>query len=179
MSDTIRFPLLQGRGGQKAERQLIIDLMGGPVSMLPQGGAQSYVSIAEWHIGANGEESPFTCVVIEFSAPQAIVIGSGTNPVCLFGEIVLDPTAPPSAANRIRSLIGVLGLNYQATDVPQIPIVQQAGPASDFVGFAQPVSNVACYDALSIGGLTGDITLGEGETVTVRARPIRRRDWVG
>jgi hypothetical protein len=168
MSASIRFPLLVGVAGQPAETADVITLATAVTSLL-KGGQVAYASITQWHSLAPNQESPFTCVSIEFSGTAEVTIGTGANPICLFGEITL-----PAGTKRV--LLGVLGINFGGTNNPQIRIIQQAD--GTFVGFAQITSNIACYDAISVGGLTADITIDAG-AVTIVARPIRRRDWVG
>ncbi len=171
MSQTIRFPNLKARPGLPEESRYVITLLNG-VDDLLVGGAEPYVSTAPWKIDANLVETPFTCVVIEFTAALVQTIGNGTNPIGLFG-LINDASGAPS----IRTLLGVLGLNFAATTVPQIPIVARAN--ASLVGFSQVVSNVSAYDALMIGGVTGNIALTENSNLVVTARPIICRDWVG
>lgn len=176
---TFRFPYLrQLPNVAPAEVSQIITLAAG-VTSLALGGEQSYTSIVPWKTaGDRNTEAPYPCVALEFSGSGSGIIGNGTTELIgLFGQI--DLTANPTiAANRRRTLLAILGLNLGAA-LPQIPLVAQAGPASDLVGYTQLVSNIAVYDRLSIGGVLADVFVPEGLTLTVVARPIRRRDYLG
>jgi hypothetical protein len=171
MAETIRFPFLRARAGIPNESDFVVTLLNA-VSTIPKGGEAVYAPITLWRRDDNQTASPFTCIFVEFTANAELVLGDGTNPIGIYGQINL-----PGGTIQ-RSLLGILGINYAGTNVPQIPIMQQGG-GGPFVGFSQLVSNISVYDALSIGGVLADIALGEGDAVTVRARPIIRRDWLG
>lgn len=175
MAETIRFPFLKGVGGVgPSEASFVIDIFTGQTIHI--GGEPDYVSLAPWKIDENATEAPFPCVAIEFMTDAPIIIGTGSDPICLFGEIDLR-TKPASAK---REMLGVLGTNFAGTTVPQIPIVEQAD--TTIVGYSQVINLVACYDALSIGTLLGNLPLVGDDTpvnLIVTVRPIRRRDWMG
>lgn len=172
MARTLRFPLLTGVGGVGVtESSEVITLFAG--STLHIGGEPSYVSVHPWWIDENSTETPFGCIALEFDGLIPGTIGSGTDPICIFGEIDLK-TNP---ATTKRELLGMLGINFAGTRVPQIPLVQQA--AGNQVGYTQLVNTVAVYDALSIGTLFGNLVLPEGQNLIVRGRPLRTRDWMG
>jgi hypothetical protein len=162
MSTTIRLPYAVVTAGQPAESALIITLLNG-VSSLLKGGAENYVSIAPWH-QANVQEAQYTDVVIEFLANGALLVGDGSTAqtLGLFGEDFQGQ----------KTLLGVLGSNLGAT-VPQIPII------STDVSYTQKILDVAMYAKLSVGTVFGDLALGLGVELTVIARPIRRRNFVG
>lgn len=178
MSSTLRFPYNHAvpNAGRKEASQIITLLEA--ADNLPEGGENAYVDVRAWHTaGDRNTEAPYTCVVLEFSASAATTIGDGsTQLIGLYGQI--DLVENPRAANeRKRTLLAILGINLGGT-APQIPIVQQGG-GGDLVGFSQMVSNIAAYDRLSIGGVLGDVLTVEGVEVTVVARPLRRRDYLG
>ena len=179
MSSTVRFPYNRNIPNVGSiERSQLITIASGLTS-LKLGGEQAYTSIRPLWIAGEGREAPYVCIVIEFRADAGVgTIGNGTTDlVGLYGEIDLVET-PTIAAERNRALLGIIGINL-GNNAPQIPIVQQAGPASDRVGFSQVFSNIACYDRLSIGGVLADITLPEGLQISVTARPIRHKDYNG
>lgn len=181
MSTTIRFPYLRARPNTFNERSLIIELLPA-TGMLYRGGGDvlgKYASLSAWKLdetppgGKDLAASPFTCAVIEFEGDAAFTIGNGTVPIGLYGAIV-DRTVNP--ITRFKTLIGILGINIAGTNVPVIPLDMQG--AGDLVGYSQPVSNVAVYDELSVGGVGADIDLGDNEVI-VRARPFIQRNWMG
>jgi hypothetical protein len=180
MSTMIRFPFnrpIPNVG--PAELSQIITILPATAT-IERGGAQAYADVRPWkQAGPLTTEAPYTCVVIEMSATAALTIGNGTTEMIgLYGQIDLAAN-PANAAQRKRTLIGILGLPLGA-QMPQIPIVQQAAAALDLVGFSQVFSNIAAYDRLSVGGVFGDVAVPvENETLTVVARPIRRRDYLG
>lgn len=170
MSETLRFPLLKAVTGVGPDESSLVLTLGNALTQLALGGEANYTSLAPWKLDVNATETPFGCAVIEFIGSASGVIGDGTIPIGLYGGITLaDGTIQ-------KTLLGILGVNYAGTTVPQIPIVAQGG--GDIVGFSQPIANVAAYDSLSIGGVTSNIAW-EGFTVTVKARPLRRRAWLG
>lgn len=178
MSSTIRFPLDRTgpRGGQAETSQIIT--IHTALTQLPRGGVQAYTLIRPWWIAGDNNEAPYECVVLDFRGNIAGTIGNGTTDLIgLYGEIDLVD-APANSTERIRTLLGIVGINIGGT-TPQIPVVRQAAAASDFVGFSQVFTNIAAYDRLSIGGVLADINLPDGMTVTVIGRPIRRRDYLG
>ncbi len=174
MSQTIRFPILKTKTGIPAETSLVIDIAIG-VNQLDVGGMPTYASLAPWKREQRATQSPFTCVAIEFTLPAPVggtlILGNGTNPIGLFGGIIL------ADGSEQKSLLGILGVNFAGTTVPQIPFVFRTD--GEQAGFSQIVANVAAYDTLSVGGVTGSIVVGDGDTLDVRARPLFRRDWVG
>lgn len=180
MSQTLRFPFprpLPGVG--PAETSQIIVLGAALAGSLPLGGAQNYVSVADWKTAGNrNTETPYTCVAIEFSADGAGTLGDGTTELIgLFGEIDLV-AIPANNTQRIRTLLAILGIGI-GNQMPQIPLVAQVAPANDIVGYTQLVSNVAAYDRLSVGGVLGTVEIPEGRDVTIIARPLRRKDYLG
>lgn len=179
MSQTIRFPYNRDipTAGSSESNQIITILPSKTVS-LAQGGEQNYVSIAAWKSAGESTESPYNCVVLEFSANIAGTIGNGTTELIgLYGQINLTSN-PTLAAQRKRTLLGLVGFNLGATN-PQIRIVQQAAAANDFVGISQVFTNIAAYDQLSIGGVLGTVTIPENLELTVVARPLRIKDFIG
>lgn len=176
MSRTIRFPLPSAVPSVgSAETSLVIELLSGATSLLKGGGSAGgiYTSIEPWKTLLRETESPYACVVIEFTATAEMIIGDGTfaQQIGLFGGIA-------TAVGFDRFLIGVLGMNHGNATL-QIPITANNAGAN-LVGYAQKVSDVACYDTLSVGGVFNDIAVtGEGDTFTVTARPIRSRDYMG
>lgn len=178
MSATLRFPyprLIPNIG--QAETSQIITIASG-VTMLPLGGAQNYADVRAWKIAGERSEAPYPCVAIEFMGSTTGTIGNGTTDLIgLYGQIDLVAN-PTSAADRKRTLLAILGVGL-GNQMPQIPIVTQAGPANDVVGFTQVLSNIAVYDRLSIGGVLADVNLNDNFAVTVVARPIRRREYLG
>lgn len=170
MAETIRFPLLASGNAGPLESDQVITLMTNAVS-LPRGGVGHYTAITPWKLDAKDAESPFTCVVVEFeqAAGQSFTIGDGVVPIGLYGEIITG------SGTSFKTLLGILGLNTGGTNVPQI-FLDINGP---IVGFSQKVSDIACYDNISVGGVGAAIALAETNTVTVRLRPIRRRSWMG
>lgn len=180
MPATVRFPYNRNipNVGRNELTQIIQIRAPGAGGALPAGGDQAYADVRPWKIAGENTEAPYTCVVLEFSGSAAGTIGNGTTELIgLFGQIDLV-TAPTVAVDRKRTLIAVVGINIGNT-MPQIPLIQQAAAASDLVGFSQAFNNIAVYDRLSIGGVLGDVALPEGLNLTVVARPIRRRDYLG
>lgn len=178
MSETLRFPFNRDipHVGRNESSQILT--IASAVTSLPLGGAQSYADIRPWKISGEQTEAPYPCVVLEFSSNIPTTIGNGTTDLIgLYGQIDLVQN-PASATDRKRQFLGVIGINI-GNVMPQIPIVQQAGPANDVVGFSQMFNNIAVYDRLSIGGVLAAVTLGEGVQLTVVARPIRRREYLG
>lgn len=180
MSTTLRFPFNRTRFNvARNELSQIITILPLTVTTLRVGGAQTYTDVRPWQTtGERNTEAPYPCVVIEFSGNAAGIIGNGTTDLIgLYGQIdaVDNPT---SAAQRKRTLIAVLGINI-GNPMPQIPLVQQAAAASDFVGFSQAISNIAVYDRLSIGGVLANVALPDNLIISVTARPIRQRDYLG
>lgn len=180
MSSTLRFPRPRNipNVGQ-AEIDQIITILPATVGPLLLGGEQAYVSVNPWKLVGEGTETPYSCIVLEFaSSVAAATIGDGlTDMIGLYGQIDLA-TNPTTAAQRKRTLLAVLGINLGQV-MPQIPIRTQAAPANDLIGFSQVVSNIGNYDRLSIGGVLADVALPEGMNLTVTARPIRRKDYLG
>jgi hypothetical protein len=179
MSQTRRFPFPRNVPNvSPAEFSQIITILPATATFT-LGGEPNYVSVVPWKIaGDRNTEAPYTCVAIEFITSDPMTIGNGTTDLIgLYGQI--DLTGNPTATNeRKRTLLAILGVNLLGA-APQIPIVVQAGPG-DLVGYTQLVSNVAVYDRLSIGGVLNDVSLPiEATTVTVVARPIRTRDYLG
>ncbi len=173
MSQTIRFPFLAPTRSLPTERALLINLIVSQPT-LPRGGGPFYGPIGAWKINANGTEVPFPCVVIEFlaTANANFTIGDGSVPIGLYGGITDSVTAI-----TFRTLIGILGVNIGGTNNPVIPLDADAN--GDAVGYSQIVSNVGCYDTLSVGGVGAAIDLPGANQVSVRLRPIIRRDWMG
>lgn len=169
MSRTIRFPLQQAVPSVgPAETSLIIDL--GTFATIPKaGGLGLGVDVRAWKTIQRQTETPFSCVVIEWTADAEMVVGDGTfaQQIGLYGDIVTSTT-------NTRFLLGVLGLARGGV-VPQVVI---GNTGARLVGFAQVVSDVALYDALAIGGVTGAIPI-VGGLVTITARPIRSREYMG
>lgn len=130
------------------------------------GGPPEYAWVTSWHKAQGSTEVPYDEIVIEFTASAAITIGTGTptGMLGLYGQI-------STGASAGKFLLGILGVTL-ALAKPQIPIFNVD------VGFAQKVCGVAVYDRLAIGGVGGDINTG-ATTVTVRARPVRRRAFGG
>lgn len=178
MSATIRFPYnrtIPNKGPSEASQIITI---AGAKATLPLGGEQDYTDVRIWQRAGERSEVPYECVVLEYSANTAGTIGNGsTQMIGLYGQIDLVDN-PTTAADRKRTLIAILGLNL-GNQMPQIPIINQAGPASDFVGFSQGLHNIGVYDRLSVGGVFGDIAMPESLLITVVARPIRRKDFLG
>jgi hypothetical protein len=180
MSQLLRFPFPRPIPGvSPAEESQIITLESALAGTLPLGGSQNYTSVAAWKTSGNrNTETPYTCVAIEFSADGVGTIGNGTTELIgLFGQIDLVAN-PTTLAGRKRTLLAILGINI-GNQMPQIPIVVQVGPANDVVGYTQLVSNVAAYDRLSIGGVLGTVDIPEAREITVVARPLRRKDYLG
>jgi hypothetical protein len=179
MSQTRRFPFPRNVPNvSPAEFSQIITILPA-TDTFTLGGEPNYVSVAPWKtVGDRNTETPYNCVAIEFITDEPMTIGNGTTDLIgLYGQIDLVSN-PTVASDRKRTLLAILGVNLLGA-APQIPIVVQAGPG-DLVGYTQLVSNVAVYDRLSIGGVIGNVALPiEATTVTVVARPIRARDYLG
>lgn len=174
MSRTIRFPLVKNVPNVGlAEPSLVLTLLSG-VPTLKQGGADIYKATLPWKTVKRQTESPFTCFAIEFTASAATVIGNGTfaEQIGLYGGIY-------DAAGGLaqRYLIGVLGI-ARGGGAPQIPISTN-DLAPQLVGYAQMAGDLSVYDSLSVGGVVNDITPGGGILITVKARPIRAREYLG
>jgi hypothetical protein len=174
MSKTIRFPLLRNVPSVgRDESSLVVNVLtNAPVLSL--GGANGgYVSCEVWKTLRRATESPYTCFALEFTASAALVIGNGTfaEQIGLYGAIV------DAAGNLQRTLLGALGMARGGV-APQIPIVLNVG-SGELVGYTEMVSDLSLYDFISVGGVAGDIAIPGGETVTVRARPIRAREYLG
>lgn len=158
MPTVIRFPRTTG-----AEASQIVTLINNDANFSVGGGA-SGVSIRFWKTTeVDGDESPFTDAVIEFSAAAAVTIGNGaTERVGLYGW----------RAGQVY-LLGVLGISLGGA-APQIPLVAGTGVITRF---SQVVCNVSLYDSLSVGSVLA--AFAAAQPVTVTARPIRRRDYAG
>lgn len=179
MTITIRYPLNREIPNySKSESSQIITIFSGN-NALVLGGEQNYADVRAWHTtDERNMASPYSCVSIEFSATSAFTLGDGeTELIGIYGQIDQVET-PTTAAQRKRMLLAILGLGL-GSQMPQVPIVQQAGPALDFVGFSQMLSNLPAFDRLSIGGVLGPVLIPEGITVTVVARPLRQREFLG
>lgn len=172
MGDTIRYPFAKTNPKVgPSELPQIITLLSA-VNLLAQGGQANFVSILPWKLDVANTESPFTCVVIEISSASAQVIGNGTtDQVGIFGEIA-DPTGSTPAVPA-RFLLGVLGIS-RGNALVQIPLITRAD--ATVTGYAQVVANIAAFDAISVGSVSGDIVV---VGVTAVARPIRRRSYAG
>jgi hypothetical protein len=178
MSETIRFPYNRNLPIAASEATQIITILPAKTGTLALGGEQSYVSIAPWKTADESTAAPYACIALEFRGTIAGTIGNGTSELIgLYGQVNLV-TTPTTNAQRQRQLIAVLGLQLGLL-YPQIVIVRQSAPASDLVGTTILASNIAVYDQLSIGGVTGAVTIPEGMTFSVVARPIRRKDFIG
>jgi hypothetical protein len=179
MTSTIRYPLNREIPNfAQAESSQIITIFSGN-NALVLGGEQAYADVRAWHTAdERNMASPYSCVSIEFSANGAFTLGDGeTELIGIYGQIDLV-AAPTLAAQRKRMLLAILGLGL-GSQMPQIPIVQQAGPASDFVGYSQMLGSLPAFDRLSIGGVLGPVLIPEGVTLTVVARPLRQREFLG
>lgn len=177
---TLRFPYprpIPNVG--RSETSQIITLIDAQAGTLKIGGEQAYVDVSVWKTaGDRNTETPYNCVAIEFSGTGAGTLGNGTSElVGLFGQIdlIANPTTP---SDRKRTLLAIIGTTI-GNQMPQIPIVSQAGIGADLVGYTQLVGNIAAYDRLSIGGVLADVTIPESMLLTVVARPLRRRDYLG
>jgi hypothetical protein len=179
MSATVRFPFNHSIPNVGPPERSQIIRIASSLTSLKLGGEQDYTSIRPLWIAGENREAPYTCIVVEFRAEAGVgTIGNGTTDlVGLYGEIDLVET-PTNATERNRALLGIIGINL-GNNAPQIPMVQQAGPASDRVGFSQVFTNIACYDRLSVGGVLADITLPEGLQISINVRPIRHKDYNG
>ena len=163
MPSTIRFPFARATRGLAAERDQIITLLEN-VGGFVKGGPPVYADVRAWKLNVADTSAPYHCVALEFYGNGEMLVGDGTQPIGLFGE--LDGIG--------KTLLGTGFLGSQlAGAYPQIPII-----AAD-ISYTQFVNNVALYDRLSIGGVLGDIDLDEGNTVTVIARPIHQRVYAG
>lgn len=170
MPSTYRFPVsVVNNKNIKDESNQVIALASGVtgVAAFPQGGEATYGDVTAWHLDQYASETPYCDVVLEFMADGLVTIGDGTaaGMLGLYGEIV-------NGIGAGKYLLGILGIILNASK-PQIPIF------STTVGFAQIISHVPIYDALSIGGITADVDLPVDRAVTVRARPIRVRSFGG
>lgn len=162
MTTTIRFPNPSATPeGLPSQADQIITLMNGATG-LAAGGAL-YVPLFSWKQNAFQSPAPYTCVMLEFTANAALTVGDGSASqlIGLFGE---NPGG--------RFFLGLLGVTLAASQ-PQIPII------SNTIGYAQAVQNVAAYDALAIGTLAGALTFPTDVALTVRARPIIKREYLG
>lgn len=179
MSHTIRFPLLKAVPSVGPnESSLVITLQQGVTTFFQGGGSDAshaYGDVRAWKTIQRQTESPYSCIALEFTANGPVTIGDGTfaEQLGLFGRI-LNPN--PLAVSP-RFLIGTLGIAMGGV-APQIPIVSRTSDA-DIVGYSQLISLVACYDELAVGGVSGDIVLPGEIEVTVTARPIRQREYLG
>lgn len=176
MSSTIRFPhnRIIPNVGPNEDTQIIT--LHAAVTAFPRGGVSAYTSIRPWWISGDNDAAPYECIVIEFSSTLAGTLGDGEDDLIgLYGEVDLVET-PANPAQRIRTLLGLIGINI-GNAAPQIPFV--VGPAADVVGYSQMFNNIAGYDRLSIGGVLADVNAPGDAAITVRARPIRRRDYLG
>lgn len=175
MSHTIRFPLLAAKPSVGPDESASVITILLAATTLYKGGGDvigAYTPINALKTIMRNTESPFVCAALEITASAAMTIGNGTfaEQIGLFGGILLP------GGTTIKTLIGVLGI-ARGGAAPQIPIV--VDPSATLVGFTQKVSDVTLYDSLSIGGVAGDITIAEGETITVTIRPIRGREYLG
>lgn len=162
MTQNIRFPFEQNTGTQQAENNLVITLLNA-ATLIPEGGSGTGAPITPWRF--NSKLSPFTQIVIEIIGSEKMTLNDGSiaQAIGLYGR---------RGATQWY-LLGVLGYNLGAT-MPQVQIA-----AAD-IGFAQIVNYVPVYDQLAIGGIFGNISVpGEGPTITVTARPIFERDYIG
>lgn len=162
MTLNVRFPRPTAGVAGPSEASQIITLLDG-VTTLAHGGAVTFADVTAWRTAAPA--APYTHVVLEFTATDPAVFGTGAvgQGIGLFGEL---------EATGERYLLGVLGYNLGAV-LPQITII------SATVGQAQIVTYVPVYDKLSVGGISGAIALGGDVALTVIARPIRQRIYGG
>lgn len=168
MAVGLRFPLLRNGPAGPQERNQIITLANAVSQFDVGGGGAAYALTLPWKQLKYQTEVPYCSIVIEFTAEAPVVIGDGTvaGMIGLFGEI-FDVDSPSLGG---RYLLGVLGITLAGTK-PQIPLV------TNTLGYAQVVNIVGVYDALAIGGINGDVVVAED--VTVRARPVRSREYPG
>jgi hypothetical protein len=166
MSSTIRFPFPEATRRGASEAEQIIELYSSFAGPFLLGGAAVYTDISPWKTDGSKDESPFTCINLEFTATGAEVIGAGTTATAigLFGCI-------GDLTTGVRHLLGLVGMGLGET-FPRIVIPSAA------IGWAQPMSLVAAYDGISIGGVFAAVSVGDFP-VTVTARPFRRRDYGG
>lgn len=170
MSDVIQFPPEASTANIRGEPTQTIKLLDA-VNQLTQGGLATYTDVSAWKNANYGKASAYTGIVIEFSVSATtakVVIGDGTlsQAIGLFGEI--------SGVGKF--FLGLLGTNLGGV-VPQVVITSQG---TDAVGSAQITCDISVYDRLSVGGVFGAIAItGETPQLTVRARPIRNRDYIG
>lgn len=175
MPTTIRFPFNRNTANHAAELNQIITILPSTATILA-GGEATYTSIQPWKLNGSADEAPYTCIVLEFTATVATTIGDGTTQaIGLYGQVNLNAAGTP-ANQRRRHLLGIVGVNLGET-FPQIPIIAQA--SAELVGYAHITADIAAYDALSIGGVFGNVVIGDGASLTVVARPIRARDYLG
>jgi hypothetical protein len=172
VSDTIRFPFTVTVPGVSAPEFDQIIILDAAVGTIVAGGTLGN-SIVAWRLDQRtnagfGTASPYGCVVIEIVADAAGIAGNGTTDLIgLYGTI----SDADGAGTSQRYLLGILGVNL-GNALPQIPFVLALD--GKITAYAQAVNLVACYDSLSIGGVTGDVSLG-GLNLLVTGRPVRRR----
>lgn len=162
MAQDIRFPTPTRTATLPSEADQIVTLLAA-TDTIPGGGIGFAGSTLPWRKATPA--SPYTQIVIECTADQAVVVNDGSiaSAIGLYG-IIND--------NSNRYLLGVLGYGLGAA-LPQITCFSVA------VGFAQVVNYAPVYDQLAIGGIFGDVVTAGGELVTFTARPINIRDYLG
>lgn len=169
MTNTIRYPLPANTPSQRSEADQIISLGTGLASLPRSGG--TFANVTAWQFDGIQNESPYVGVVIEIVGTATTLLGDGTlaQAIGLFGKLSTNPAVTD------RYLLGLLGYPLGGV-MPQIPLYQSGGAAN--IACAFMTCNVALYTNLAIGGVFGDVAVGAG-TVSVTARPVRRRDFIG
>jgi hypothetical protein len=168
MPTVVRFPYPEAQNGKRSEADQIIEIFAASATF-PLGGSTP-VPVNAWkNPQSPWNECPYSDVVLEFTSNTTpFTLGNGTTDrVGLYGLI--------DGANQNIVLLGVLGLSLGGS-APQIPFVQRLDAVK--IGFAQIVCNVTPFDYLAIGGVSAAIATG-GPLITVKARPIRMRDYAG
>lgn len=165
MSEVVQFPPTTGTATVPAEADQTITLVSG-TDTLSKAGAAAFADIAAWKNANFGKASSYVGVVIEFACDATGTLGNGTlaQAIGLYGEIT----------GTGKFLLGLLGVNLGGV-VPQIPMIANA--AAVVVGFAQISADISLYDKISVGAVFADL-VGAG-TLTIRARPIRNKDYIG
>lgn len=165
MSEVVQFPPTTGTATVPAEASQTLTLLS-DTNTLSKGGAATYTDIAVWKNANFGKASSYIGVVIEFTCDAAGTLGDGTlaQAIGLYGEIT----------GTGKFLLGLLGVNLGGA-VPQVPMVANAAAA--IVGFAQISADISVYDKISVGAVFAD--LAAVSTLTIRARPIRSKDYIG
>lgn len=165
MSEVVQFPPESGTATVPAEANQTITLLSG-TDTLSKAGSAAFLDISAWKNANFGQASSYTGVVIEFACTATGTLGDGTaaQAIGLYGE----------RTGGGKFLLGLLGINLGGA-VPQIPMIVNA--AAVVVGFAQITADISLYDKIAVGAVFADLVAAG--TLTIKARPIRAKDYIG